>query len=317
MSLKSMIKGKTEKDIKFQNVLKNIITPRPSFITVSEKIAFSSEYEELSPYTLSNPYYATLVGMAFDYIARFIIAKKLKDKNIKKLAYSNIVAKHGLEIMKRMTDKKLYKILDKKYEKGIKTCEQFINSKKIDFDEILYFSGYLASLESVARSGIPPLDIKKGLINDLDIEIINDLRILCEIFSNKFINSEIIRENSNVIFNPKFGVASMFCGGADADVFVDGILYDFKCTKSRGYSWIECAQLVGYYLLNIIDIRCGGRGIGINDEHSIQKLAFYRSRYGEIEIIDVNLFDEDKVEQGIEELRKLWGLQFYTSSLNN
>jgi len=98
----------------------------------------------------------------------------------------------------------------------------------------------------------------------------------------------------------------MFCGGADADIFIDDTLYDFKCTKSRGYRWLECSQIVSYYLLNIIDIQCGG--IGIGDGYNIDKLAIYRSRFGEIEIIDVGLLDDTKVEQAIEELRKLWDL---------
>ena len=40
------------------------------------------------------------------------------------------------------------------------------------------------------------------------------------------------------------------------------------------------------------------------DEYSIDRLAFYRSRFGEIEYVDVKLLDEDKVEQGIEEEAK-------------
>ncbi|WP_162309362.1 hypothetical protein [Cohnella abietis] len=93
----------------------------------------------------------------------------------------------------------------------------------------------MASLETVARSGLPPMDIEKSLIDDTDIKIINDLKLLCEVFQSKFINAGIVKENSNVVFNPRFGIVSMFCGGADADIFIDDTLYDFKCTKSRGY----------------------------------------------------------------------------------
>lgn len=227
------------------------------------------------------------------------------------------MAEKGLKHLERTTEKKLYKELDRKYERGIKVYKQFINNEKSDFDALLYFAGYLASLESVSRSGLPPLDIEKSLIDDTDIEIINDLRILCNVFENKFINSGILKKNSLVIFNPKFGIASMCCGGADADIFIDGTLYDFKCTKNRRYKWDECAQIVGYFLLNIIDIRCGGKGMGLGtgfefsiEEYGISRLAFYRSRFGEIEYIDVASLDENNVEQGIEELRKLWKLDF-------
>jgi hypothetical protein len=313
MSLKSLLTGKTDKDKQFQNILKNIITPTPSFNTVSGKKAFSDEYEELVPYTLSNKYYASLVGMGFDYLARFIIAKKLVNTNSKRAVSYKLVAEHGLKKLERMTEKKIYKALTKKYEIGINACEKFVNNTNSIFDEILYFAGYLASLETVARTGMPPLDIKKSLIDDTNTEIINDLRLLCNVFENKFINTGILKEDSSVIFNPTFGVASMYCGGADADIFIDNTLYDFKCTKDRGYRWTESAQIVGYYLLNIINIRCGGSGIGTDeygDGYSIGRLAFYRGRYGEVEYIDAMSLDESKVEQGVEELRKLWGLKF-------
>ncbi len=313
MSLKSMLKGKTEKDKQFQKILKDIINPRPSFTTISGRKAFSAEYEMLAPYSLSNPYLATLVGAGFDYLARFMVANKIKNSSDKKLAYSHLVADHGLKKLERMIGKRDYKTLDKKYSKGIKECKQFINNKKSSFDEIINYAGYLASLEFIARSGIPPQDIKKSLIDDTDTEVINDLRILCNVFEDKFINSGFLNETSSVLFNPRFGIGSMCCGGADADIFIDGTLYDFKCTKSKGYSWTECAQILGYYLLNIIDIRCGGQGMGIDkfgDVHRINRLAFYKGRFGEIEYIDIDLLDDSKVEQGIEELRKMWDLKF-------
>jgi len=43
------------------------------------------------------------------------------------------VAEKGLKHLERTTEKKLYKELDRKYEKGIKVCKQFINNEKSDF----------------------------------------------------------------------------------------------------------------------------------------------------------------------------------------
>jgi hypothetical protein len=309
-----MLTGKTEKDKQLQTIIKNIISTRPPFTTASGKKAFSNEYEELVPYSLSNQYYSILVGMGFDYLARFIIAQNLENIDVKESVYRHLAAGRGLKRLESMTENKLYKTLVRKYENGIEVCERFVNNEKSDFDEILNFSGYLASLETVARSGMPPLDIKKSLIDDTNIEIINDLRALCNVFKDKFINSSIINEDEDVVFNPHFGVVVSHCvGGADADIFINGTLYDFKCTKSRGYTWIECAQIVGYYLLNTIDIRCGGNGMGFDEfgsPYEIDRLAFYRGRHGEIEGFDVRLLDENKLEQGIEDLRKMWDLKF-------
>lgn len=98
MSLSSLLKGKNEKDIQFQNIIKTVINPRPDFATISGKKPFSSEYEELVPYSLSNPYFASTIGIGFDYLARFTLAKSLDDKQLKKYVVSNLIAGHGLKL---------------------------------------------------------------------------------------------------------------------------------------------------------------------------------------------------------------------------
>ena len=45
------------------------------FQTLSGHKAFSKEYEELAKYSLNNSYHSSVVGTAFDYIARWIVAK--------------------------------------------------------------------------------------------------------------------------------------------------------------------------------------------------------------------------------------------------
>jgi hypothetical protein len=309
MSLTTMLSGKTETALQFQSIIKTLINPRPVFTTVSGKKAFSSEYEQLVPYNLSNPYYSGMVGMGFDYMARFIIAKTTRDKVLKCLVLKNLAAERGLNCLERIVDKKTYKVLDKKFGRALALIEMFINNQIKDMTELLYSVGYLSSLEAVARTGMPPVDIKKSLIDDVSYEIIYDMQQMCGVFNEKFVSSGIIKEQNNeIIFNPTFGLVSMFVGGADADLFLNGTLLDFKCTKDKGYKWVDFAQLVAYYLLSIISVRCGDIGI-INDETAVNRLAFYRGRFGEIEYIDVKLLGEDKIEYAISELQKLWGLK--------
>lgn len=314
MSLTSMIKGKTEKDIQFQKIIKNIIYPTPSFSTLSGKKSFSMEYEDLVPYSLSKPYYASVVGICFDYLARFMIARNLKNAKVKKTAYGNLVAEQGLEFFRYvMRGNAICHEVEEDYKEGLNLCARFINNKSIDFDKIINFSGHLASLESIARTGMPPADLRQSLLGDTNKEITEDLKKLCNVFEDRFINSGLLKEKSEVIFNPNFGNASISCGGADADIFIDGTLYDFKCTKNRNYDWGQCAQLIGYYMLNVIETRCGGKGMGRDNYrklYEIDRVSFYRSRYGEIETLDIKLLDENKLEDGIEELRKMLGLEF-------
>ncbi|WP_191565976.1 hypothetical protein [Metabacillus idriensis] len=68
----------------------------------------------------------------------------------------------------------------------------------------------------------------------------------CEVFIERFMLPHVITPKSNVVFNPHFGIASKSCGGADADIYVDGTLYDFKTSKLTGYRWKEIAQIFSY-----------------------------------------------------------------------
>lgn len=50
--------------------------------------------------------------------------------------------------------------------------------------------------------------------------------------------------DNDIVFNPKFGFTAMFVGGADADLFINGIIFNFKCTKNKGYKWISPACIL-------------------------------------------------------------------------
>lgn len=126
--------------------------------------------------------------------------------------------------------------------------------------------------------------------------IINELRNLFFVFKEEFVKN-IVKKDSVVVFNPEFGLGSELVKGADADIFVDGVLYDFKTTKNKGYVGKDISQIIGYYLLNEITKRhkkCyGNRYLKIAPliKHDINKLAFYKARFGEIEYLDISYLD--------------------------
>lgn len=129
-------------------------------------------------------------------------------------------------------------------------------------------------------------------------EIFDDLVILSDVFQNKVIDSGLVTENSIVVYNPSFGRASKLCGGADADIYIDGTLYDFKCTKKVGYVWNEVAQILGYYLLDNISKKNNDPDNKLG-KYKIDRIAFYRARFGEIEYYDIR---EGNYEKAIEQL---------------
>ena len=85
MSLSSKLAGKNSEDKELQEILKEILPKKEKFKTVSGKEAFSTNTVDKAPYNLSNKYYSSLVGIAFDYLARFtvgILLQKIKKRHI-------------------------------------------------------------------------------------------------------------------------------------------------------------------------------------------------------------------------------------------
>ncbi|RDW16125.1 hypothetical protein CWR48_18235 [Oceanobacillus arenosus] len=135
----------------------------------------------------------------------------------------------------------------------------------------------LAYLENIGRGSV--LDMNQVNINNVlsgepkeDVE--NELKGLLKTFEEKFLITEIVTEKSTVIYNPYFGVAGALVDEADADIFIDGTLYDFKTSKNGSYSMIDNAQLIGYYFLNELSIELDSNEIGFAYDDMEIKISF-------------------------------------------
>lgn len=297
MSLTSILKSSKERDKEFQSVLREIIPKKNEFYTLSGKSAFTKEYEMVVPYTLTNPYQASLVGTAFDYLARAMIAQIVISNS--EDFFKKINAENGLNIMKGFFKKSVYNSfrLNYKYKKSIKQFNSFVKGKN-EIGSLVTAACYLAKLEQIFRSGLPPIDAKKSLFSDPAEEIKKELEYMCRVFQEKFLITKIISQKSKVIYNPTFGIASLMVGGADGDIIIDGVLYDFKSGKALGYSWKEVAQLIGYYFLNEISVTLNSSDWpDTNKDLEIKKVAFYKARYGEIEYFDLAHYDKQMINE--------------------
>lgn len=300
MSLSSLLKGSDPKQKEFQRIVREVIPNKKSFHTFSGKEAFSgTDYEVLVPYNLVKSDNASIIGTAFDYLARIMLARAVKKNRSE--SYSNITAESGLIVLSRILKehRSIERKIGKKYKKAIKRLKAFSNNKR-DIKELVLDVCFLAKLERIFRSGIPPANLlRKSFFDDPDDEVIKDLEQLCDVFQERFMHK--IKPNSDIIYNPDFGVSSAFVGGADADVIIDGILYDFKTGRKIGYKWQEVAQIVGYFLLNEISLAINNSDDKYHTDDSyqyldIKRIAFYRARYGEVEYIDINYFNDELIE---------------------
>ncbi|MEH7455630.1 hypothetical protein V7178_24570, partial [Gottfriedia acidiceleris] len=103
--------------------------------------------------------------------------------------------------------------------------------------------------------------------------------------------------------NPEFGIGSLLVDGADGDLFIDGTLYDFKTTKKSSLDKKDNLQLIGYYLLNELSIETFSVAPPEYTPIDINRIAFYKARYGEIEYYDVSKYLSNRdVIQKIKEI---------------
>lgn len=286
MSLTSIISGtglipgdKFRPD--FRTLLKEAKPLKSDFITISGNKPFLNTCTK-HPYLLKTGYDASLVGSSFDYLARFMIARNISRNKLQVI--ENVVADAGLHALLKNGDAEGFDV-----ERAHKSCKNtinaYINGDTDDFSSLISSAVFLSRLEHVYRSGLlPTREYLEGWFEEVPNNINQDLTQLCSDLETEFMNP-LVHENSEVIFNPCFGRASELVGGADADIYIDGTLYDFKTIKKNGYRGNDAMQIVGYYILDRINTeQFNGKPVG----SGIKTLGFYKARFGEIELVDVS-----------------------------
>lgn len=286
MSLTSIISGtgiipgdKFRPD--FRALLKEVKPLKSDFITLSGRIPFFNTCTK-HPYILETKYDAQLVGFSFDYLARFMIARKISRNKMQ--ATEHLVADAGLHALLKNGNVKGFDV-----EGAHKSCKNtinaYINGDTDDFNSLIRSAVFLSRLEHVYRSALlPTREYLERWFEEVPNNINQDLTQLCNDLETEFMNP-LVHENSEVIFNPCFGRASGIVGGADADIYIDGTLYDFKTIKKNGYRGSDAMQIVGYYILDRINTeQFNGKPVG----SGIKTLGFYKARFGEIELVDVS-----------------------------
>ena len=281
MSLTSKIKGTTDADKAFRELLIAIEPSKEDYYTLSGKEPFSKEYELLAPSVVQQHSDAGLVGTAFDYLARLRVGQFLNKKEVLTgMTWANMYV-HFVETTALTYDPA---------EKWLAQLNGFMKQRKTPITDLLEVAVHMAKFERLYRSGgrntVPDIDYLT--VEPAPPEVIVDLSRLMEIFEETFMTSGILKKKSKVLFNPNFGVVSEMVGGADGDIYIDGTLYDFKTGKHNRLVKNESLQMAGYYLLGEFDTALDPTTYGFHGSHmNIKRVAFYRARYGEIEYCDI------------------------------
>lgn len=314
MSLTTFLRGKNEKEIKFQTIINKIQPDKSEFKTLSNKDSFSHEFILKAPNNLIKSADSMIVGTTFDYLARFRIAQKIEN-NEKDTCCRRIVAE-GFFLKFFLGSHR--DRLRGKFDEGIDYIIKFINSNYSVNKDLIHYAYFFGRLEQCWRCGRLIENIDE-LLDPPSKEIEDDLINLMSVFDDLFLN-KVVTVNSNVIFNPSFGNCSSVVRGADGDIFIDGVLYDFKTTKYNSYNSKDIQQIISYYLFNRINIKFyDTRSSFVSHNYectNIDRVAIYLARYGEINYLDVNSINSELIEKSIKDILDLFKDEFM-SILNN
>ncbi|MCD8235213.1 MAG: hypothetical protein LUD00_00870 [Prevotellaceae bacterium] len=298
MSVTSLLDTNTE----FREIIKEHLPKKEQFRTNRGDKAFSKSYELLAPNNLNNRFYSTLVGTAFDYAARFIVARYAcvnhdEESGITSDATSDLNSIHGFSYVKQTLEKKdggTYQKLYDRYVNAIACVKIYFKRPDLDHGVLVEACCFLARMEQIYRSGgIMPRKGYESLLEKEPQEVYDDLKRLCDVFFETFITSGIVHDGSKVVFNPTFGKVSTLIDGADADIYIDGVLYDFKAAKESRYRWQEVAQIYVYYLLDCLEKISVGNDSQTAVTGKIHSIALYKARFGVIESFDIRKIDRE------------------------
>lgn len=105
--------------------------------------------------------------------------------------------------------------------------------------------------------------------------------------------------------NPYFGIGSRIVGGADADIYIDGTLYDFKVIKKNGWSSAYATQIIGYYLLDLIAKKCEDWKSNLYN-YKIDRVALYNVRYEKISYYDCDKLNGTIIDNIIHKISDIY-----------
>lgn len=296
MSLSSLL----EKNTEVKSVLKETCPSKNTFSSNTPYPAFSSANPILVPYQLENNGDAGLVGTAADYMFRFIVARVLNHD--KDCVLDDIVSETAVNLLIFSDKSDFSKRLQSFFNDGTKTVRRYIYGECISMPLLAEISLHLAYLDAYCRSGALPNN-RNDIIDRVDPVLIKDIIALSNVFFSVFVDGHVVTPDSDVVFNPVFGPWSLKCGGADADIYIDGILYDFKCTKTMYKDWTEIGQLFGYYLLQrlCIEDKLDQKQKWL--QKPIKAIAIYKGRFGVINTYKITESDAETLEEATHRFR--------------
>ena len=174
----------------------------------------------------------TLIGTAFDYLARFWLRRNTPEAHSRPW-----VAETSLELAEEHFPEVAGDVRDA-IDRAKDERDDYIDTGTVT-RPLVESALDLARIDGIYRGGRPPKDL--GEYDDGDI--VDCIRLV------EVLDGRDALDGDEVYLNPTFGLASTFVGGADADAILDGTFMDLKTTGKATFKADYWRQLVGYLVL--------------------------------------------------------------------
>lgn len=221
-----------------------------------------------------------------------------KELNLDRERIDKLLAK-GFVKISRLKEEMIYS-LKEDYFNFLEDVKDFIFGLNNNEDELIKKCIKLAQLEQINRSSIGVIKVSELYdFSEKYTPIYYELHRLLDSFKRTFLS--LVKPESEVIFNPGFSIASRIVGGADADIFIDGTLYDFKVVKKNGWSSAYATQIIGYYLLDLFAKKCEDWKSDLYNK-KIDRVALYNVRYEKIYYFDCAKLPKTKIDNVIHKI---------------
>lgn len=252
---------------------------RAAFNANAARVRLPFNARGLEPTAPSRGLHHSAVGTAFDYLARFRLAREvmrgLRDADVT-LHDTGWAAEDAVAAM---ADHPRYRRHHPRWSflvaKARELFDDWVGGREDDVGRVAKCCQYLANVDLLVRIGdfnpfFAPREAVQAELLELDAAF-DPLRLL--------------GPRRTVMLNPVFMLSDMV-DGADADLIVDDTIIDIKTTNGIGPSAGHLRQLLGYAVLHGMGGVDAGSGEASTDP--VRRVGVYFARYGRIAAWDID-----------------------------
>lgn len=290
MSLTSEVYGGRSE---FLSILCRTLPTKDKFKCMSGHTPFTAEMACLVPYRLSGRQQAATIGIAFDYVSKVIVAQ-YACQDAQDFLNNFMAYKEYMHLIEFMELSGLY-YLDDIYRRSMTRIKNYLMSR-CKVSDIIEPCIFFARMEIVLRDQHSIVEGTILFTEDMTMEMKTELALMAGLFTERFVKTLRLDKYSTILNNPAFGVCSSAIGGAVADIYVNGTLYDIKTSKGYDFSEREFAQVYGYAILDSIMPDIGADYSITQYFGGIRNIALYKARFGEIVYAPICITDSIKKE---------------------